>query len=144
MAITEDGRFRVQRKLREVMGDEEAVLLMELLPPVGWSGVATRRDLDHLEQKMDTRFEAVDARFDRLDARFASVEARFESIDARFESIEARFESIDHRLEATEARLMSHVDRGLRRNLTVMVTVLLATTGAANAATVMALGALGT
>jgi hypothetical protein len=32
---------------------------MELLPPVGWADVATKRDLDHVQS-------ALDARIDRL------------------------------------------------------------------------------
>jgi hypothetical protein len=118
MAITEDDRLRMQRTLRRLMGERDAVTLMEHLPPVGWADVATRRDLDHLHEQM---------------------EARFEAIDARFEAIDARFEAIDARFEATEPRLRSHVDRGLRRNLAVTVSAI----GLANAGTVAALRLVG-
>jgi hypothetical protein len=64
MAITEDDRFRMQQRLREVLGEDEAVTLMEHLPPVGWSDVATRRDLEHLEQRMELQFQAQDSRFE--------------------------------------------------------------------------------
>ena len=33
---------------------------MEMMPPVGWADVATKRDLDALEQRMDLRFEALE------------------------------------------------------------------------------------
>lgn len=46
MAINEETRYRLHQKLSEVLGDEEAVVLMEHLPPVGWAEVATKSDLD--------------------------------------------------------------------------------------------------
>lgn len=48
MAIDERARHQLYRKLEEVLGSEEATVLMEHLPPVGWADVATRRDLEHL------------------------------------------------------------------------------------------------
>ena len=34
------------KHLEELMGTEDAGVLMEHLPPVGWADVATKRDLD--------------------------------------------------------------------------------------------------
>jgi len=48
MAIDERARHRLFERLEAVLGTEEATILMEHLPPVGWADVATKRDLDAL------------------------------------------------------------------------------------------------
>ena len=48
MAITEEDRYRLYQRLDGVLGAEEARVLMEHLPPVGWADVATKSDLDNL------------------------------------------------------------------------------------------------
>ena len=50
MTITEAERHQLYQRLEAVLGPDEATTLMEHLPPVGWADVATKRDLDHLEQ----------------------------------------------------------------------------------------------
>lgn len=57
MAITETSRHRLHTTLETVLGEEQAATLMEHLPPTGWGDVATKRDLDHLREIMDVRFE---------------------------------------------------------------------------------------
>ena len=51
MVLDERSRHELYLKLEEVLGPERAETLMEMLPPVGWADVATKRDLD-------LRFEA--------------------------------------------------------------------------------------
>ena len=46
VAITEETRFQLFQRSGQVLGTDEAATLMELLPPVGWADVATKRDLD--------------------------------------------------------------------------------------------------
>jgi hypothetical protein len=60
MAIDERARHRLHRELEEVLGPQEAAVLMAHLPPVGWADVATRHDLDHLREVLETRIEATE------------------------------------------------------------------------------------
>lgn len=41
----------LHEKLDEVLGPDDAAVMMSLLPPVGWADVATKRDLDKLRSE---------------------------------------------------------------------------------------------
>ncbi len=86
MAITEENRHGLYGALEEVMGQAHATTLMEHLPPVGWADVATKRDLEALEMRLGSPFEAMDHRFDLVEHRFEAMEHRFEVMDHRFEA----------------------------------------------------------
>ncbi len=45
MSVSEYQRHEVFKWLEEQMGPERAAIMMDLLPPVGWGDVATKRDL---------------------------------------------------------------------------------------------------
>ena len=94
MVLDERSRHELYLRLQEVLGPEAATTLMEHLPPVGWADVATKRDLDALEQRLDLRFDAVDLRSgaleERIDMRFAALEER----------IDLRSEALEHKLMA--------------------------------------------
>ena len=69
MVLDERSRHQLYLRLEQVLGPEAATTLMEHLPPVGWADVATKHDLDALEQRMDMRFTALEERVDlRLEA----------------------------------------------------------------------------
>ena len=57
MTINEETRHRLYLRLEEVLGPDEATVLMEHLPPAGWADVATRRDLDATASKIETSLE---------------------------------------------------------------------------------------
>jgi hypothetical protein len=73
MAIDERARHRLYLRLEEVLGSEEATVLMEHLPPVGWADVATKHDLAELERRIELRFEAVEH---RIESSGRGLEAR--------------------------------------------------------------------
>jgi hypothetical protein len=66
MAISEESCHELYQALEEVIGHDRATTLMELLPPVGWADVATRRDLELTRQNLELKIEATEARLTAL------------------------------------------------------------------------------
>ena len=52
MALSETRRHELHEWVRTTASEEVAETLMDLLPPVGWADVATKRDLDHLRTEI--------------------------------------------------------------------------------------------
>ena len=73
MVLDERARHELFLRLEEVLGPERAATLMELLPPVGWADVATKRDLDALEERMNLRFELVNQRFEASEQKLMAA-----------------------------------------------------------------------
>jgi hypothetical protein len=94
MVLDERSRHQLYLRLEEVLGAEAALTLMEHLPPVGWADVATKRDLDALEERIDLRFRALE---ERIDLRFGAVEERFGALEER---IDLRSEALENKLLA--------------------------------------------
>lgn len=55
MAVTEKQRHDLFTRIEETLGPEHATTMMELLPPVGWADVATKRDLDAVADRLEAR-----------------------------------------------------------------------------------------
>ena len=134
MVLDERSRHQLYLRLEEALGPDAATTLMEHLPPVGWADVATKRDLDALEQRLDHRFETIDHRFE-------TIEHRFETMDHRFESLEER---IDLRSEALENKLLAAFRGELQAALTTQSRQLaIALAGTAAAVSAVAFTAAG-
>jgi len=73
MVLDERARHELFLRLEEVLGPESAETLMEMMPPVGWADVATKRDLDALEERMNLRFELVDQRFEVMEHKLLAA-----------------------------------------------------------------------
>jgi hypothetical protein len=58
MPVTEYERNQLFAWFDEHMGKERAATMMSLLPPVGWSDVATKRDLDTVADRLDAKIDA--------------------------------------------------------------------------------------
>jgi hypothetical protein len=58
MGLDERSRHDRFVRLEEVLESSEATTLMEMLPPVGWADVATKRDLDLLAMTLRAELRA--------------------------------------------------------------------------------------
>ena len=57
MSVDERRRLQLADAAKRALGDDAGITLMEMLPPVGWADVATKRDLEVLEVRLEARFE---------------------------------------------------------------------------------------
>ncbi|MCY3637165.1 MAG: hypothetical protein OXH23_16310 [bacterium] len=77
----EDRRLALLNRLIETLGEEEAKTLMESLPPVMWTHLATKDDLRALEERLRAEFNG---KFASIDGEFAKVEGEFAKIQGSF------------------------------------------------------------
>jgi hypothetical protein len=97
-------RYRLQQKLEEVLGRDQAATLMEHLPAQPWHELAQR-------DEMNARFDAVDHRFEQLDQqldqRFEQVGERLGAIDQRFGGVDGHFAVLGERMQTMEYKLLA-------------------------------------
>lgn len=76
MTITNEARYHLHQRLDDVLGREEASVLMEHLPPVGWADVATGRDLAVLRGDLDGLRGDLRALEERFELKLEAMELR--------------------------------------------------------------------
>ena len=77
LAFTEQNKRRLHARLCEVIGTEEADILMEQLPPITWTEFATKRDLDEL--RIATKRDLDELRIaTKHDIEFSAIATRTE------------------------------------------------------------------
>jgi len=105
MTSPEAERFTLHQTLRGLMPEAVADTLMAHLPPIGWSNIATKDDIDILRSEMNHGFGLINARFERVDETLTHIEARFTQIDERFKQIDARPANFETRFDRLETKI---------------------------------------
>ena len=84
MTVTEEARYHLHQQLDDAVGEQGANTMMELLPPVGWADVATKRDLDQQSELLElmVRTEIAGVR-----TEIAGVRADFEHSLRRMQTV---------------------------------------------------------
>src|SRR5699024_10887144 len=76
MSITEAERHQLYQRLENVLGSDEAAILMEHLPPVGWADVATRSSIEQslalLSAEVAASFAAAHSDMQRMEISIRS------------------------------------------------------------------------
>ena len=87
MPASEQKRLALRNRLIEVLGEEEAEVLMESLPPFDWHQLATKDDIKGTHKAIDALGENLRT---EMDGRFAMVEAEFKMLRAENKEIRVR------------------------------------------------------
>lgn len=76
MTFSQSDRYDLQQHLQTVLGEKMGNILMEHLPPSGWSDVARARDIDMIRQEMRNLEVRTDARLDMIDLQLTRLSKR--------------------------------------------------------------------
>jgi hypothetical protein len=127
LAFTEQNKRRLHARLCEVIGTEEADILMEQLPPITWTEFATKRDLDELRiaTKHDIEFSAIATRSE-LEQVIAKTRNDLEHLIFQTRTdLEKSLMEVQHSVETKILELSATMERGFRNQSWKMFTAIM-------------------
>ena len=127
LAFTEQNKRRLHARLCEVIGTEEADILMEQLPPITWTEFATKRDLDELRvaTKHDIEFSAIATRTE-LEQVITKTRTDLEQLIFQTRTdLEKSIMEVKHSVETTKLELTATMERGFRNQSWKMFTAIM-------------------
>ena len=127
LAFTEQNKRRLHARLCEVIGIEEADILMEQLPPITWTEFATKRDLDELRiaTKHDIEFSAIATRTE-LEQVMTKTRSDLEQLISQTRTdLEKSIMEVKHSVETTKLELTATMERGFRNQSWKMFTAIM-------------------
>ena len=134
LAFTEQNKRRLHARLCEVIGTEEADILMEQLPPMTWTEFATKRDLDEL--RIATKRDLDELRIaTKHDIEFSAIATRTDLeqvITKTRNDLEKSIMEVKHSVETTKFELTTTIleltatmERGFRNQSWKMFTAIM-------------------
>ena len=134
LAFTEQNKRRLHARLCEVIGTEEADILMEQLPPITWTEFATKRDLDEL--RIATKHDIDELRIaTKHDIEFSAIATRtdLEQVITKTRTdLEKSIMEVKHSVETTKLELTGSIleltatmERGFRNQSWKMFTAIM-------------------
>ena len=127
LAFTEQNKRRLHARLCEVIGTEEADILMEQLPPITWTEFATKRDLDELRiaTKHDIEFSAIATRSE-LEQVITKTRNDLEHLIFQTRTdLEKSLMEVQHSVETKILELTATMERGFRNQSWKMFTAIM-------------------
>ena len=134
LAFTEQNKRRLHARLCEVIGTEEADILMEQLPPITWTEFATKRDLDELRiaTKHDIEFSAIATRTE-LEQVITKTRTDLEQLIFQTRTdLEKSIMEVKHSVETTKLEITGSIleltatmERGFRNQSWKMFTAIM-------------------
>jgi hypothetical protein len=136
---TSVGSSELFQAAAQMLGEEQAVTMFELLPPPG-TDVASQQAVDRLFDLVDRRFAETDRRFEQIDQRLdrleASVRASHDDLAQLFRTelaaVDARIVQMrDEAIAVSRGELMAAVSGQTRAMVVAVIAAVLGVTGLA-------------
>ena len=124
MSITEASRFQLRTAIGQILSEEAADTLMELLPPVGWADVATKTDLQHLRDELKSDINSLRVAT-KTDIQHLRDEMQADIKNLR-EELKGDMHALQLTIEATLEKRLHEQTKWLITTMIAMNTVMLA------------------
>ena len=118
LTIAEHDRWLLHNRLRDVIGSQEADILMEHLPPAGWNHLATKQDLELTTALLRQDLQSEISGF-RQELKSEMSEVRLE--------LKTEISAVRLELKTEIADVRVEMERGFRSQTWKMVTSMIAT-----------------
>ncbi|MEZ5246294.1 MAG: hypothetical protein R2707_14425 [Acidimicrobiales bacterium] len=106
MPVDENTRLRIRQYLIELMDESAADAMMESMPPIPWTQLATKDDIALL----DRRLGGVEDRLGGVEGRIGGVEGRIEALTLRADQTSSDLQELTRLVAAQGASLSSRMD----------------------------------
>jgi hypothetical protein len=120
METGESRRRRLHQSLVRHIGEDEADTIMDLLPAVEWTEIATKSDLESV--RIDLKSELIEFRAETSD-RFARLESRMAGFESRMAGFEERMAGFESRMAGFEERLNGLIPKLVLANVAIATAI---------------------